>query len=79
MEVEVYSQLDTIVQVSFSDSGNYLAVSLFLLTDEETNLSYLYKTRMNLFMVYFSTAICLNAMWLPKQNKMLPGRLNSMN
>lgn len=33
-----------------------------LLTDEETNLSYLCKTRMNLFMVNLNAAICLNTM-----------------
>lgn len=38
MEIEVYSQLDTTVQTFFPNSGIYLNVILFLLTDEETNL-----------------------------------------
>lgn len=79
MEVDVYSHLDTVVQTFFPNSRNYLNVILFLLTDEETNLSYLCKARMNLFMVNSNAFICLNATWLPKQNKMLPDRLNGMN
>lgn len=62
MEVDVYSHLDTVVQTFFPNSGNYLNVILFSLTDEETNLSYLCKARMNLFMANSNAFICLNAM-----------------
>lgn len=39
MEV-IYPQLDIIIQASFSNSGKYLNVSLFI-TDEETNLFFI--------------------------------------